>query len=529
MDSGSVKKSAKDLFIAWRYAVEVIRWTSVVVFTVLFLTGLILRLPWKILLLIVIIPIVGLVVPRKMQKWVWALLTLVGIGVYVWIFYLPEKAERGWKTYQFSGPADPAFPADEQNAALRYDRFVDAYGDVVFSYPYSPEEDQATYGGPWKTEQFEGLSRWLDDREPALETLMDIAKMPVCRFEAPIDLERYERQQFRIQVLKAWASVLIRSAHRDLGAGRPEAALEKELACLGMARQLFTQGTLLDQATGYNLEQKTGRVLKEFVIEHADQETMLEEIETAMKEVDSGWKENWPLILQGEKVLAMNYAAMFYQVNADGQTRISRDLGQGLHDVLEYPAYRFFRSSEFSRLLVLSMWLSMPSSPKGVGAMIESRFDRYSRMAEEGKDLEYVDTWPVWLRGLNCKSIVDWYAKQQVSFYYPLQRKDLGHAALGRVMQVLIEMKRHRLREGTWPERLDDLLNNHFTGGRLFDPISELPFLYQRTGDGFRLYGTGPNQHDDGGVQNEEGKDDWLYWPLPGDEHLGGEDAEDRE
>lgn len=514
MDWASAKKFLRGLWKAWRLLADFVRWTAVVVFSVLFFAGLILRLPWKILVLLAVIPVVGLFVPRKRQKWCWIALTVLAIGVHVWI-YLPDLSGTVWRTYRFDSEADQVFLSGTYNAAVHYLQIINEYEDEVFSYPYSPVEDQVTYSGPWEADRFANLSRWLDQREPALETLIEVAQMPLCRFEIPIDWQRYQDQQFQIKVMKAWASVLIRSAHRDLGAGRPEAALKKLGAILGMARHLFAQGTLLDQAGGHYLEQAAGRVLRGMIVEHCTQESMLEEIETAARQVQSNWEDNWPLILEREKMLAKNTAGMFYQVDPQGRTRISRDLGKGAHEVMLYPRTRLFDSEELTRLAVLSMWLSMPTTPQRAGAMIEARFDRYARMAEAGEDLQFVDRRPVWLRGLNGRAIVDWYAKQQVSFYYPLQRKDLEHRALRRVMRILIEIRRYQMRKGAWPGGLEDLPGAQLPVGQLVDPVSGQPFVYERTGDGFRLYSIGVNKRDDQGVNNfKEDKDDRLYWPI---------------
>ncbi len=514
MRTDKAKLFLHGLLEVWRSITAIVRWTAVAVFSVLFLAGLLLRLPWKILFLLTVIPVVGLFVPRERQKWVWGAFTLVAAGVYLWIFFLPAHEESGWSTYQYIEEPSPEFLTNPENAAVHYVDFFQQYEEEVFSYPYSTSEDQATYEGPWDARQFPDLSDWMDRRKPALETLIGISRMPLCRFEAPITLRSYQRLQLRIKLMKAWASVLIRSAHRDLAAGDSAAALEKQLTIWAMARHLYMQGTLLDQATAFHLQRSGCRVLHSFIIRQDPPDSMLEEILSRSEQLDSNWPENWPRILRREKRLAGNFAGLFYQVHEQGQSRISRDLGQGLHEALGHPPYRFLRRRELSRLLALSMWLSLPASPEGIESMIERRFDRYAQIAEAGKDLEFVDTWPIWMRGLNYRSVIDWYAKQQVSFYYPLRQKNIQYEALERVTRLLVELKRYQQSRGTWPRQLEDLLGGTLTGGRLFDPVSERVFRYERTGDAFRLYSLGSNQRDDGGVNNGEDKGDRLYWPM---------------
>jgi hypothetical protein len=304
--------------------------------------------------------------------------------------------------------------------------------------------------------------------------------------------------------------------------GRNESALEKQLTIVRIAGHLYQQGTLLDQAVGYYLEDVAARVLARMIVEKCT-EPMLEQVEEALRQVQPNWNENWPRILEREKLLARNIAAIFYQADSKGRARLSRDVGLGLHEVLGYPHVRLFDSEKMIRLAVLVMWLTMPASPEAAAAMINERYDRYARLAEQGQDLEFVDTLPLWRRGLHCRSLVDWYAKRQVSFYYPLKRRDAQHKALRQATALLIELRRYYLKEGRWPEQLNELAENGLPAEQLADLRSGERFVYRRTQNGFVLYSVGANGRDDGGVQDpRQGKDDRLYWPTPDAESAFG-------
>jgi len=488
-----------------------IRWTAIAVFSVLFSVGLALHLPAKVLILPALIPAVAILVPRAYQKWCWAAMAAAAAAVWGWI-HLPLTGEEEWKTYAFQVEPMEEIP---DNAAGRYEQLVEQTKESIFTYPYTEQEDQLSYGGAWKPEEFPSLDQWMERWEPLLETVMEISRMPVCRFEVPGDPVRYERQQLRLKMMKAWCSMLIRSANRDLGMGRNESALEKQLTIVRIAGHLYQQGTLLDQAVGYYLEDVAARVLARMIVEKCT-EPMLEQVEETLRQVQPRWNENWPRILEREKLLARNIAAIFYQADSKGRTRLSRDVGLGLHDVLGYPHVRLFESEKVIRLAVLVMWLTMPASPAEAAAMIDERYDRYARLAEQGQDLEFVDTLPLWRRGLHCRSLVDWYAKRQVSFYYPLKRRDAQHKALREATALLIELRRYYLKEGRWPEQLEELAENGLPAEHLTDPLRGERFVYRRTQNGFVLYSVGANGRDDGGVQDPwQGKDDRLYWPTP--------------
>jgi hypothetical protein len=498
------------LCIGLRFLAGFVRWTAIFLFTLFCSIGLVLHLPGKLLLFSALVPAAAILVPRRHQKWCWAALALSGLAVWGWI-HLPDGDSAEWKTYPFQTEPIEEIP---ENAAGHYVSLVEKTREAVFSYPYTDREDQLSYAGPWKLEQFPALSRWMDDCEPTLARLIEISRMPLCRFEVPGDPLRYTNHQLRIKVLKAWCSILVRSSNRDWGNGRLASALEKQLTIFRIARHFYQQGTLLDQATGYYLEEVAGRVLSRLIVEEADA-AMLEQIESCFRQIDPQWSVNWPRILQREKLLARNLAAVFYQISPDGRTRLSRDIGRGLHEVLRYPRYRLFSSEPMTKAAVLMMWLSLPATPQDAGKLIDERFDRYARMAREGMDLEWVDRKPLWKRGLNCRSMVDWYAKQQVSFYYPLQRRDRQQKALQRAMSILIELRRFFLQQGRWPQGLQEVAVLS-SASMLTDPVSGVPFVYRRTGEEFELYSLGENRQDDEGIQNlREGKDDRLYWPTP--------------
>lgn len=64
---------------------------------------------------------------------------------------------------------------------------------------------------------------------------------------------------------------------------------------------------------------------------------------------------------------------------------------------------------------------------------------------------------------------------------------------------------------GVFPESLDAFGDRPFAR----DPFTEAPFRYERTADGsFRLYSTGADQTDNGGLHDDK-KTDLVFWPRP--------------
>ncbi len=92
----------------------------------------------------------------------------------------------------------------------------------------------------------------------------------------------------------------------------------------------------------------------------------------------------------------------------------------------------------------------------------------------------------------------------------------LREVAIARGLRILTALRRHRDEAGRWPESLDEIksLLPEEIPTALFNKGS---FVYQPTGDGFRLYSRGKNNLDEGGKWDPDaGPDDWPIWPPRG-------------
>jgi hypothetical protein len=88
---------------------------------------------------------------------------------------------------------------------------------------------------------------------------------------------------------------------------------------------------------------------------------------------------------------------------------------------------------------------------------------------------------------------------------------------INRMTAVACALERYRIKNGAFPETLDDLAPA-FLPATPLDPVNNQPFHYKRTGDGwFEFYSVGLNGRDDGGVVKKEkgmAELDWV-WPVP--------------
>ncbi len=518
LDIHRITDFARGIYKAWKWFLVALRWCSILFFGMLFFVGLYFKLPWKMLACLALIPVVGIFVPKKIQPWVWGTLTLLILSAWGWV-HLPEHDSSQWQPYQYDAELAEIerdhLPGDFENAADRYELIFDEYGETVFYLNYTDEQmKKTTLWTSWSPDVYPSLDAWISEFEPAIQLIIEASGIKQCRFDIPKNLDSMEPQLKRINQMKGWTQLLIRSANRDLFTGDPQQALPKLLTLPRMAQHLYQQETLFDQAGAFHLELMGARALEAFMINLCDDPNILTQTEQAFLAIDPQWPGNWPGILTREKLMAKNLAGLMYEVNDSGNTRISHDSMTALQQGLGYRPQRFFINQPvMNRLAVIGLWLSLPSNPQRLATLVDKRFDHYSQQVQKGEQLPRYSLKYVWIKGLNVQSVIDWLATQQVGYYWALDGQFLRHEAVVNQIGIFSAIKQYFLEHKHWPQRLAELEIDD-SDLVLTDPLNGKPYTYERTGDGFRLYSLGANGTDDGGLNmSEEKKDDILLWP----------------
>ena len=96
-----------------------------------------------------------------------------------------------------------------------------------------------------------------------------------------------------------------------------------------------------------------------------------------------------------------------------------------------------------------------------------------------------------------------------------LQREKMQHLRLQASQQatrILIALRRHKEKTGTWPQSLEQI-EPKLPEKMLIDPQNNSSFVYKRDGDSFVFYSKGSNGIDEGGSYSGSA-DDWPIWPL---------------
>jgi hypothetical protein len=495
-----------------------LRWLAIIVFGVMFCAGVFFALPWKILAFLAVIPLTGIFVPLRIQPWCWGVMTAVLIGVAVWL-YVPRQDAGRWRTYRYDEDLAEVLVSRRfegtLNAAVLYGQVLSTFDESIFDMGYYERQvEWQVFDDPWSAEDFPQLAEWMEPMEPAIEILLEAAAVDQCRFPIAHDTYALRTQLRRINQLKGWGRLLIRSANSDLKAGRHKAALDKQLAVLGMGRHLYQQQTLFDHSGGFFLELTAARALKRYAMEHANDPEELDRILAAMEKIEPNWPDAWDGIVATEKLMAKNIAALVYQVDDRGRMRIHRKAIASVGEGLGYSVPVFLQQELISRATTLALWLSVPISPESAGRLIDRRFEKFSELARRGTPAKTLPIQYVWRLGLNPSSAVDWLARHQMSFYSALDGQYKSHLALVRVTSLLVELKRYSMQHGRWPEHLAEL-EPRIGAKECVDPVSGSGFVYGITETGFYLYSIGRNAVDDRGLNNpKENLDDIVFWPL---------------
>ena len=519
LDTDRIKTFAKGTYVAWKWFLQGLRWLSIIVFAVLFFIGLYVKLPWKMLACLAVIPVVGICVPQKKQPYIWGLLTVILLSAWGWV-HLPEHSNQQWQPFQYDTELAKIerehLPEGINNAADWYQVILNAYGESIFDFNHDNEQvKQETLISSWDPGLYPALDNWISQFEPGIEQMIYASGIDPCRFEIPHNLASLKPQLQRINQLKGWARLMICSANRDLFLGFQARALDKLRAVAGIAQHLYQQQTLFDQSAAFHIELLAARAMKTFIIIHCDDPQVMKEIEQIFGDLDPQWARNWPDILAREKLMAKNLIALMYEVNESGKVRISHSAMMALQAGLGFrPQRLFLKQHEMNRLAVIGLWLALPSSPQRMATIVDERFDHYSQRAREGEQLPRYSILYVWTKGLNAQSVIDWLAMQQVGYFWALDGQFQRHESIVRQIKIFSALKQDFLKHNHWPEKLTDL-NIENSDQVFIDALNNQPFVYERTDDSFRLYSVGPNAVDDGGVNDKQNnKDDILLWPA---------------
>jgi hypothetical protein len=486
-----------------------ILWRLWVLFlSALLVLGFVCAAPWKVITLIAIFLAAATILPGIYRKWFWAAVCLALIIFAVWVL-LPTDHE-GWEPYKYD--------FSSQLAKLEQERTIPPADNAAPDYLALIEKDDCNdanvtdrfymvYNSPWKSSEHPDAEKSLEKHSQTIVKLMDISKKPECRFP----LNNPDRPYFDIprhMAITKYAYLLAAACNNDIGEGRIEQALEKIAVIVQIGRHQIQQGTRVGMLFGIGIKLQAYSIVRSLIMNGLDEEK-LSIIQNTICTPVNEWENAWPIMLEYEKLVAVHEIASYYEINKNGQIRISRDLqwperirfrktlnepnksdvndSSNQYKKLCSPfiykmAYPSWSETKLLRAETFILWLCLPATPDDIFAFIKKRTILTTTMLQDPTHETMVQTYQ--------RSMAE--------------RKGT---------LLMVALKRHKDAFGTWPQNLAEI-KPLASPDTFIDPLNNREFAYKLTEDGFTLYSKGPNGIDEEGKFNNKGCDDWVIWPI---------------
>ena len=217
----------------------------------------------------------------------WRLIAILCIVVVIglWLLLRPKTSVEDELA---AIDAAHAIPVGE-NAAEDYAALV---LDATTPHPdplLLPEEVRTlTLAKPWRSVDLPEAARWVEDHRAIMDGLQQAARKPKCWFPVS-DTERRAAEYFAMEY--QGAMLLLRAANNDLAEGRIEAAMEKLLCVLQMARHLYSQADPSERSTGWVVSREAMKRFGWVVVTQDIPGDWLTKLEATLPSVEDTWNE----------------------------------------------------------------------------------------------------------------------------------------------------------------------------------------------------------------------------------------------
>ena len=486
-----------------------IEWLFIILLGEMLIVGAILHISWKVFLLLFCLILLAFI-PKCIRKYNYVPVILLLIICNIWV--LTPDRDHTWMPFTFDAELAELESehtiADEDNAAAIYHELIEKHEDTIF---HPNLFDFNTYAldlrKAFSTENYPAISKMITDQQDTITALLKAAEYDKCHFAIPHDLAAVKAQHERLFIFKYLCRLLLNSANNDIGDGRFDKAITKQLAVLKIADHLYQQRALFDNSAAACIELMAFENINNFVIRHCADPADLDRIALHLKLTDEYFPGNWPAIYGSLKLLSKNMVGLLYEVHPDGRTRRSHNITPTLNRQFGTK----MRISPFQMTIVkagaIGHWFVLPSTPQAAGDVIDTAFDDFS--PTQSSDLSMP---PRPKLRLNYKHVTHRAAHYFAKWYYSIETQSRTRISAARASAILIALKRYHLDYQAYPDSLDQLAG--LPAQALVDTANGCDFVYKPQGDSFILYSTGRNKIDDGGVKSPPLEfDDVRHWP----------------
>jgi hypothetical protein len=485
-------------------------------FAALLITGLLYALPVKILFIITFTLITLTLFPKRIRKIIYLTCSIILLSALIWV-YLPED-DTGFIPYTFDDELTALRARltieNVPNAANTYNEIFDSIDkdtfDLVFVYH---DESSQTLTAPWLSTDHPQIDRWLKQNIATIDKLMVASDINYCLFPLPATPPQSDDQFERLSLFLRWAGILARSANNDLANKKFDDAIKKQLAALKMAGHLYQQKTLLDMSKGLTIELMAVDNINRTIINRPLTEQQLDLIIQTLDLLKNDFENDWPHILDCNKLFVKNIVGLLYHIDKQGNIRLTRNLAGDVGKYFGVARHYHYPNKKIAKAMVLAQWLVIPSSPQAAGKVVDRSFEKYDLLVRKKHQSADGDKSDKHRQKLNFRHVIDRAAHEGTSYFYPMYNQSLRRISTANSTRIIIALKQYKNQNGSFPETLDSL-SDYLAPDDMIDPISEDAFVYRSLGESFMLYSKGKNKVDDDGISfSKENKDDHLIFP----------------
>jgi hypothetical protein len=500
---------------------------------ILFTTLVKLAVPWKTIVILFLLPVIGIVSRGRFRRCFLAALGIAILVVVAWLF-IPEATDGQWRpkglsreTY-LSGMDPKAVLAE--NAAVEYESVLDSQDWAALRKRQVALDPNLPPGIYWNRTDCPEWARFVDEQEPYLERIRKASRLSDCHFSIPYSVEGLQtisQRDFAFFVL--W-KFLASSANRDIGEGRIEEGLDRYWTFVRFGRHLCHDGNPEFVTLGRALEGAGYRRLAAAVMADRLSEDQVQKLEEALSGEGEGLEQAWTREAASQLFFTKDLYGRIYLTRGDalrfnlyaftGPTQRFRPESWE-HDSAYWNGFR-------SRLGCVVKWVLAPPDLETIYGLVDSAFEPVVGKASgtqqpdwSGESRTQFQKLVDLFRGVRYETEGSkkngtlrpkFWADRFIDF-----RDDIANAAISHWYQyeffaarfkegqtqkngcrILCALWRYRRLHGDWPASLDEL-KALIPSSVLIDPCNGGDYVYRVTGNQFRLYSRGNNGKDDEG------------------------------
>jgi hypothetical protein len=475
---------------------EILRWILCGLLGLLLIAAVTIRAPGKIVALLIVLLLACAALPRRARKWFGLSTAAAVIVLAAWVF-VPDDDE-GWQPYTFNEElagleAKYAIP-DEENAALIYDKLFETMDGDPNELEFFLQSKPSSTNEPWLSKDHPETAEWLKGYQSTIEKLLQAAQKDKCRFPMRAEFVSYARHMEGLAKMRRCMFLLLSAANNDVAEGRTDAGLKKYLCITQIGHHLYQQQAMLDCLMGFAIENLALTRLNRFVVERGPAKAQLELIGNSIRGLANNWSGDWRKMLDFEKLHTKNsICSLFYEVNPKGKIRLSRGrLAVANEQYLQKISPKTYCQRKLAKAKTILGWLYFPSTPKRVGRIVDTCFEKYYAMAEPNFDWDKPPSESRPRRKINYRFLVESLTDILGQVYHRVHEIYLRNLSLRRGSRLLAAIKQYQMEHNAWPADLD-VIRAAVPAEALIDPVTEKEFTYMNHGERFSLYGETAN------------------------------------